>query len=481
MNKVKSKPLATKGIILRLGFLVGIISSFINVMPGSPATALPDSYPLLGGLGGIARHPVTISVHPGKRQQFIAFGTSHVPDSYKNIPSKIVQSELSDILFNDLGLKVLRLWYGPNQDYIAAKKRFYQGYVDSGAIDDALARGSDLLLAPACGEGHIDDLPRLTRNIAHLLEDLKKEKGYAFIATGLSNEPNGMTPAEIVSAVKNLRANLDARGLRDVKIIAPEAASVDKFAFSVVDAMKADPDAWNALDGVATHSYNMAATEKFAKKVFGHGKSYWMTEASDNGDEGPDNDQRAATTAARVLNDLNHGVTHWIWFIGFGTGGFTDGDAGTKLVVYDPKTKKILKHLKFHYLRQLRNGFLRGAEIRHCTSSIENEMDYSYGQKPALNVSAAKNSDGSWVLAVVNDTGISKWQHSWLYPEKHYEVTFDVAELVSGGTIRFDVVRSGKGAPLRDDGELTMIGGKITITIAPRELITLRSATTDQR
>ena len=67
--------------------------------------------------------------------------------------------------------------------------------------------------------------------------------------------------------VKRLRRELDARGLKSVKIIAPENASSDGVLYEQVDALKNDAPAWNALSGVASHSYNMAATDDIAKRI----------------------------------------------------------------------------------------------------------------------------------------------------------------------------------------------------------------------
>jgi hypothetical protein len=424
----------------------------------------------------------TITVHAGARQTFVAYGTSYGTGGYGAITDPAVRAQAADMLWKELGLKILRLWYGPCSqafDYAAAKSLFYSRYVKNGEIADAVSRNAELLLAPACGEGTIANIPQLAKNIAQLVADLKKEKGLDVATTGLANEPGGMSPAAVVQGVKLLRQELDARGLAGVRIIAPEWASADGAALQRIDALKGDAQAWQALHGVATHSYNMAATEEVAKRVIGTGKTYWQTESSDNGDEGPDNAVRAATTAARVLNDLNHMVTHWIWFIGWGTGGYYDGDGGTKLFVYDPSSGKLLKHLKYSYLLQLRQTLRPGALVRHCTSAGEGEMHYTYGLKPAINAAAAQNADGSWALGVVNDTGIpSSWSGTSWHPAETFEVTLDVAELAGAGDAPFKVMRSKKGKPLEDEGTLTMKGGKVKVTVAPLELVTLLGPST---
>jgi hypothetical protein len=95
-----------------------------------------------------------------------------------------------------------------------------------------------------------------------------------------------------VALVKHLRRELDKRGLQSVQIIAPEHASADGVLNEQVDALKNDAAAWSALDGIASHSYNMAASGEIARRITGPDdrnlKEYWMTEASDNGPEAPE-------------------------------------------------------------------------------------------------------------------------------------------------------------------------------------------------
>jgi hypothetical protein len=79
------------------------------------------------------------------------------------------------------------------------------------------------------------------------------------------------------------------------------------------------------------------STPEFAEIIAGTDKQHWMTEASDNGNESEADVNLAAATGVRFLNDLNHGVTHWVYFIGFHESPdvTNDQDNATKFMGYD--------------------------------------------------------------------------------------------------------------------------------------------------
>ena len=56
--------------------------------------------------------------------------------------------------------------------------------------------------------------------------------------------------------------------------ITPEWASADNSALRCIAGINADPVAWAALLGIATHSYNLAATSEFSELTPGTGKKY---------------------------------------------------------------------------------------------------------------------------------------------------------------------------------------------------------------
>ena len=83
-----------------------------------------------------------------------------------------------------------------------------------------------------------------------------------------------------------------------------------------------DAACWAALDSIGSHSYGMAASDAWANAT-DMIKGYWVTEvgAFDGIDTpmvfpGGGGEFQGVALAARFLNDLNHMVDTWIWFIG---------------------------------------------------------------------------------------------------------------------------------------------------------------------
>ena len=412
---------------------------------------------------------------PGARQTFGGFGASalNFGHEYQTLTPNQRQT-LSRTLWTDLNFKTLRLWFNTDQyaPTLGAHdlSQFRGQYVDSGLIADARAAGvTTLLLAPdhvpaymvekSDTEGSFGKKlalkPSQTDAYADLLADflhrLKAETGLVPDVTGVQNEPNDeerFSPAEIVAVVKRLRADLDAQGMQHVKIIATENASADGTFYTQIDALKADPAAWNALAGIASHSYNMAATSEAARRVLGTGKQYWMTEASDNGPEAPGDAVRASSLASRFLNDMNHGVTHWVHFVGFEVP--DPNDNATRILAYTPKPFAITTFQKYYYYRQLSRAFDVGAVFRASQSSLDGDMTWTYGKKPRVTVAAARNPDGSWAVGLSNFTAASPpftdaddpsdfAKHNGGYAARTYPVTVRIPELARFPTLRFTV------------------------------------------
>ena len=319
------------------------------------------------------------------------------------------------------------------------------------------------------------------QRVAQFVHRLDTDFGVKIHTTGVANEPGHWGGANIAAAAKAMRAELDRLGHQDVGIVGSEHASVDHVAFSHLDALQNDPVAWNALTGVATHSYNMASTPGFYNRIAGTGKEYWMTEAGDNGVEEPGNTWLAAGAASRFLNDMNHGVTHWVWFIGLAQRD-PDTDAATKLVRPDNSNPGQLKiHSKYHSFVQLLDAFDYGAEFRHATIGGQ-DRPWTYGRKPPLYVAAAENPDGTFGIGIANYTNsvastdpITSWD-----PAALYQLTITIEELADAGTILFDAYRSGGLLNPETDGAVylgryTMTDGLLSISIGPRDVVTLRS------
>ena len=453
--------------------------------------------------------PVTITVEAGARQTFRGFGASGLNFGHEYQTLTLAQRQtLSGRLWRDLNFKTLRLWFNTDQ-YAPTPgahdlSQFRSCYVDSGIIADARKNGvSTLLLAPdnlppymaeKSAQGSADTGMALKETeaapyadlLADFLRRLRQETGIVPDVTGVQNEPNDrerFTPAEIVRVVKRLRADLDAQGMARVQIIAPENASADGALYAQLDALQAGPVAWGDLAGIASHSYNMAATEKAASYVAGTGKSYWMTEASDNGPEAPGDALRAASLASRFLSDMNHRVTNWIHFVGFEVP--DPHDNATRILAYTPAPFAVTTFQKYYYYKQLSQTFDVGAVFRASRSDSEGDMTYTFGKKPKLTAAAARNPDGTWGIGLSNFTSPTFQDaddeknftlHNGGYAARRFAVTVRVPELARVKALRFAVRRSNSGVNDVPAGILTMHNGVVKIPdVRPLDLITLRS------
>ncbi|MBV9851251.1 MAG: hypothetical protein JO250_16395 [Armatimonadetes bacterium] len=457
--------------------------------------------------------PVTITVQPGARQAFRGLGVSEFnygspgAGTFDQLtPAR--RALLWDLIYRDLKIKTLRLWWNPEafapqpgwQDMAPFVSAFVAGHL----LADARARGvTTLLLAPdrvpasmlSDPQDHNSrirdtEIGSYVTLIATLIQRLKAEHGVAIDATGIANEPPWFDPAQMVTAVKDLRAELDRRGLKRVMIVAPENPNNDGTTDEYLKALKADPQAWQALEGIATHSYNMAPRPEEAAIVEGTDKEFWITEAGGGGlslpgSETPIDPLEAASAASRFLNDMNQRATRWVWFIGVMdiTRYPVDFDNVQRLIEFQPQRSAdwYAPLLKYYYLRRLSETFDVGAVFRHSVSSLEGEMTYTYGRKPRLNAAAARNPDGTWAVGLSNFTGEGFLQDTQTnrdnagYPPQFLTVTLQVPELAGAGDITFRVHRN--SAPLRDmdEGTVMMHNGQVTLTVAPTELVTLRS------
>ena len=457
---------------------------------------------------------MTVTVQPGGRQIFAGLGTSlgNWGGDYQKL-TVAERDRLSGLLWRGLKMKSLRLWVNLNEYAPTPNDRlsgdFRRRYIDSGIIADAVRNGVvDLVLAP-------DNIPPFLKDkrpggpqdfalrsdatvayarlIAEFIGQIHAETGVLINVTGIQNEPNGLDridPDQMVAVVKALREELDARELKMIRIIAPESANVDSTYFDKVDKLRADPAAWGALAGLASHSYGMAATPEAARRVEAPGggnlKQYWMTEASDNGPEEPGDATRAASLACRFLNDTNQRTTHWIHFLGFEVP--DPNDNATRIIAYTPGPLRLTIFQKYYYYQQLGATFDVGAIGRESTSSSAGGMVWTYGKKPHLTASATRNPDGGWGIGLCNFTS-PRFTDDPNEPNsssngakaRSITVTVQVVELADSGEVAFEVHRSGRHLSNATEGALVARDGLMTMTVGPLELVTLRSAGSRQR
>lgn len=440
---------------------------------------------------------VTITAGTQARQKFAGLGASifpWVPSSRYNAEVTPKQTaQMANMIWRDSRFRSVRLWIHPGAEPVSY---YVDGFFKTGKLQAVMAAGgTDLLLAPEYlpadmndGKGYIKetDIPRYANILADFILDFKKQTGILINHSGILNEPNDrpvkFSDAQWPRMIKAFRQALDARGLKMVKIIAPESANCSEDAYRVVDSIHSDPTAWRALAGIATHSYNNAATEAMAGRSLGQ-KPYWMTEASDIGPEASGDALRAASVASRFLNDINHGVTHWMHFIGFEEA--DPKDNATRIIAYNASPFRITRFQKYAYYKQLSQTFDVGAVLRHSTSDKEGEMTYTYGKKPRINAAVAKNPDGTWAIGLSNYTAPSFSDaedpknfelHNSGYSAKTFRITVRIPELAKRKKMRFAVRRSNSNVNNVALQNVIMQNGVVVVqNVQPLDLITLRS------
>jgi hypothetical protein len=305
--------------------------------------------------------------------------------------------------------------------------------------------------------------------------------------------------------VKAQRAAYDAAGLQDVNLYGPEVGSVDAVCDSFVDAILSDDEAYNSLAGWFTKTYNMGPGERMKEVVEEHRRPYFGACGANLmnwycNEVTQDNDHYAAEMSGRIFNDFNHMITHWAWFHPAQI--WTDREAAHRLMWYTkignvtlPTTKisddcSVPISLKYWYLKHLAQTFDVGCRFRYCISDPARpyeDMWWTFGQKPAVAASVARNPDESWTVGIINMAGcisdtlpIDPVNHPatmWtFYEASPYDVTVRVEELVENDDLKFAVYRSNKTLRMQQEDSVTMRDGEMTVSLAPKELVTLRGA-----
>ncbi len=428
---------------------------------------------VLARLCASAAEPVTISVHEGQRKTFGGFGVSANEDAgnyYKSWPEG-VRKYLAKLFWADADFRLLRLWVSNDQgDYVQeAETRAAQYKV---YVDEALAEQPELVvLLGTTGSGTSDR--SYAQHYANLIRELKDVHGIEVHVTGIANEPNvrAWSGGQVAQQIVYFREELDARGLNNVKIIAPEVSNVDGGGMGYVSAIKENGAAMAVLDGMATHSYSVGMT-KAMMDLIGPNIDHWNTESST-----PDTE-----TPTRILSDLNLGINYWIFFLGYADYDPDNGQWVRRLAQYNPADNDTMIFPRFYSMAELSRHFRTGTVMRWSTTSLSGDintymqMNLLLGPMPPLASASGLRPDGSWALAVANQSGFPAW-HQTPAPSTTYDVTFDVEELRDSSSLtfalrRFDMERG----ELKNEGEMEMSNGLITVAdVPPGELVMLRS------
>lgn len=418
---------------------------------------------------------ITLTAAKEPAQTLQGFGTSLITE-LEPLPEGVLP-DFTKRVFGDLTMNIVRLWApsGEKETVETMLATFTRRYVTSGRLDLVQKQGvTTNLLAPARGEEPpAEPVADYSRKLAEFILQLRKQHQVTIHVTGLANEPAGFTPLQIAEGVRVLRAELDARGLQSVGIIAPEHANNDRSALEMIEAITADPVALRAVRGLSTHSYSMAANTPIASAITAAKKEFWITEAGNTGHEDAGDTERASSLAARFLNDLNHQVTHWLHFIAYGDSGnlALDKDNATKLLVFDRKTGAVFESLQYSYLRMLRVAFPTGCKVFPVTADPGGDLLNSHGQKPPLNAAMAKLPDGRWSLAVVNLTGLTTTPIATYHAASTLRVKLQLPAAESRLNKSFRRWHSDPEKKIVDDGKLNMTDGKIEIELPPQQLM----------
>jgi hypothetical protein len=314
--------------------------------------------------------------------------------------------------------------------------------------------------------------------------------------------------------VKIMRRSLDAYGLDSMKIMGPEVSSVDDVCYQYLNAVQADSAAMEAFEVLFSKAYNMCASKDMKKFALDNnlpylaaagantieGKASWMRQFPY--ENTTDNTHYAADAAARILNDLNHGVTHWATYFNVqefyhvepshrliwrfdnmlaAMGSISDAENGFEL---GPDLYLVIS-LKYYYMKHLAQtmdagGIFRNTRIStNLPTGTSEDMVYTYGRKPDIESATLYNPDSTMTAAIVNLTGaISDTAETpkFTYGDSvAYTVNITVEEMADIPKVKFGVIRSNQTLRLAAQDSVTMTNGTMSITVAPLELVTLRS------
>jgi hypothetical protein len=412
------------------------------------AVAVVAALAVTQGLGQI-----TITAHEGDHHTFTGFGGAfHEENNWGNLPQD-KRDEMVNLIWgkSELNWNVLKLWTSQWETDINVTLQRYQA-----AAEDVLKVRPDVRIMISGNtrdpipDSRVGEWAARVADIAKGLED----NGIPMYLAGVYSEPNAygkLTPRGVAIGVKDLREELDSRGLEHVKVIAPECSMVDGGCVNMLQAIINDPDALEALDGFATHAYRMNVTKSIHDLLHPHGKEHWQTESSSQGIQ----------TAGFCLSDVNMGVTVWTHFFAV----FDRTDEHRFMVIgYDLNTGDYDIYSMFYYYKQLDRTFPAGTRMRLCQSSNSGNpwMYYTNGVVPPHSVAAGAAPDGRMGIAIANRSGAS----DFIVDVKELEATSEPADM--------EVNRVNDGG-IQQVQDVTLENGKVRVHVGGNEMVTLRS------
>jgi hypothetical protein len=421
--------------------------------------------------------------------------------------------------WSDTGKHVFDYWkkYNPNMFWICS----YSGSQISGKVVKSID-----VMKPHCDA------------IASVVKALAERRDMHFSWLGIINEPNDTKEGVLDTAkaadgsdsiytrrrvpfdwyptlVKTMRQSLDEHGLDTMKIMGPEVSSVDDACYEYLLAVERDSAAMAAFGVLFSKAYNMCASPGMRDFAMRH-KIPYLAAAGANIREGgqadgkqwpyensSDNTHFAADHVCRIINDFNHGCSHWAAYLNFDDFYYREcshrlawvwrtresamewiSDTNS-ILEFGPNCYAVIS-LKYFYQKHLAHTLDAGGVFRQCSvadglpDGMTKDMWYTFGQKPSINATAIRNPDSTWTVAVVNMSGgiddTVQPPQFWYFDSTSYTVNVKIDELANSGALKFGVVRSNRTLRLEAQDSVTAQNGVLSFQIEPLELVTLRSA-----
>jgi hypothetical protein len=390
-----------------------------------------------------ADESITITFSAGEKRVFKGLGGSFQDDAgrYPSL-SEDTRMALAEMVWKGCDFRVLRLWVG--FEYDVEGETFARRY-----------------------KPYIDDV----------MKNLKDNHDIEINATGICNEPHvsgRLHDDQLAPMVKLFRQGLDSRGLNDVRVIAPEDNMDNTNRWQVI---ANDGGAMQALSGFALHSYNTCSNMWTFNKLMETGKDGWQTESSGF----------AVNIAARILSDLNLGMNYWVHFFAYLDKG--EGDDGGATLTKDTRIcwynwdETFGAFEKYYYVKEISRALSVGAVMRHGTTDRsdgkQKNMENTYGPKPPICAAAGLNPDGTWGIAVVNQSddlnlyGVPQNVYDWImaharpYPATTFDVTVVVDELKGEGDVEMAASMVYRDGTVDNKGVMVIKDGAVTVADLP--------------
>lgn len=433
---------------------------------------------------------------------------------YSSAPQKLRDKWVKKF-WVDLDMRVMRLWCGDgmgikNSHTADEMYAMYHEYIDD--VKKQQKNRIIMIFDPHSGWSHTDPAHSWSLQMtddklrayvvkhADVMKELYDKYKWRMDYVEITNEPevygkeggwsNPKLWSKALIMTKMWREELDKRGFKDVKILAPSRCMVNiGDALPMIDAIKEDKKALKAWAGYSFHSYGSGMLKVVMDRLEGLDVDIVQTES------GGIPRLRGISLA---ISDINLGTTHWLHFQGYGfdrNGGSLDGKGGENTVDFNgirfagvinegKPDMDVRPFAKFYFLRELAKTVTVDSRVHLCSTDRKDKERYTYmenthGEQTPINATAAEQKDGRWGLIVFNnssDVGLPGDEGYKPYPATTFNVKFVVERLKNQPSSVFKVRKLKPDGSEHDLPDQTMKNGEITITgLLPNEMVSLRS------